>query len=162
MYRKYSLTINIYRFMKKFLLFALVLCMASCTFVERPGTTMKTITIRVKAADWKYTNQGNNNYFYSGVDVPEITSSVFEYGEVKAYLVKDRGDSYYARKHALPYVIHKEEYLNGNWIFFTETVDFTYGKGWVEFNFRASDFAYEENLSINPEAMEFDVVITKP
>lgn len=162
MYRKYSLTINIYRFMKKFLLFALVLCMASCTFVERPGTTMKTITIRVKAADWKYTNQGNNNYFYSGVDMPEITSSVFEYGEVKAYLVKDRGDSYYARKHALPYVIHKEEYLNGNWIFFTETVDFTYGKGWVEFNFRASDFAYEENLSINPEAMEFDVVITKP
>lgn len=148
--------------MKKFLLFALVLCMASCTFVERPGTTMKTITIRVKAKDWKYTNQGNNNYFYSGVDVPEITSSVFEYGEVKAYLVKDRGDSYYARKHALPYVIHKEEYLNGNWIFFTETVDFTYGKGWVEFNFRASDFAYEENLSINPDDMEFDVVITKP
>lgn len=148
--------------MKKFLLFALVLCMASCTFVERPGTTMKTITIRVKAKDWKYTNQSNNNYFYSGVDVPEITSSVFEYGEVKAYLVKDRGDSYYARKHALPYVIHKEEYLNGNWIFFTETVDFTYGKGWVEFNFRASDFAYEENLSINPDDMEFDVVITKP
>lgn len=162
MYRKYSLTINIYRFMKKFLLFALVLCMASCTFVERPGTTMKTITIRVKATDWQYTNQSNNNYFYSGVDVPEITSSVFEYGEVKAYLVKDRGDNYYARKHALPYVIHKEEYLNGNWIFFTETVDFTYGKGWVEFNFRASDFAYEENLSINPEAMEFDIVITKP
>ena len=148
--------------MKKILFFALILCMASCTFVEQPGATMKTITVRVKATDWKYSNQGNNNYFYAGVDVPEITSAVFEKGEVKAYLVKDRYDSYYARKHALPYVMHKEEYINGNWIFWTETVDFTYGKGWVEFNFRASDFAYEEDVNINPEAMEFDIVITKP
>ena len=148
--------------MKKILFFALILCMASCTFVEQPGATMKTITVRVKAIDWKYSNQGNNNYFYAGVDVPEITSAVFEKGEVKAYLVKDRDDSYYARKHALPYVMHKEEYINDNWIFWTETVDFTYGKGWVEFNFRASDFAYEEDVNINPEAMEFDVVITKP
>ena len=148
--------------MKKILFFALILCMASCTFVEQPGATMKTITVRVKATDWKYSTQGNNNYFYAGVDVLEITGAVFEKGEVKAYLVKDRYDSYYARKHALPYVMHKEEYINGNWIFWTETVDFTYGKGWVEFNFRASDFAYEEDVNINPEAMEFDIVITKP
>jgi hypothetical protein len=148
--------------MKKFLFFALILCMASCTVVEQPSTTMKTITVRVKATDWKYSNQGNNNYFYAGVDVPEITSAVFEKGEVKAYLVKDRYDSHYARKHALPYVMHKEDYINNNWIFWTETVDFTYGIGWVEFNFRASDFAYEEDVNINPEAMEFDIVITKP
>ena len=124
--------------MKKFLLFALIVCMASCTVVEQPSTTMKAITVRVNDTDWKYTNQGNNNYFYAGVNVPEITNTVFEKGEVKAYLVKDRNDSYYARKHALPYVMHKEEYLNDNWIFYTETVDFTYGIGWVEFNFRAS------------------------
>ena len=148
--------------MKKILFFALILCMASCTFVEQPGATMKTITVRVKATDWKYSNQGNNNYFYAGVDVLEITSAVFEKGEVKAYLVKDRDDSYYARKHALPYVLHKEDYINDNWVFYTETVDFTYGIGWAEFNFRASDFAYEEDVNINPEAMEFDIVITKP
>jgi hypothetical protein len=104
----------------------------------------------------------SNNYFYVSVDVPEITNLVFEKGEVKAYLVQDRYNNYYARKNLLPYVLHKEEYVNGNWVFFTETVDFTYGIGWVEFNFRASDFAYEENLNINPEAMEFDIVITKP
>ena len=68
--------------MKKILFFALILCMASCTFVEQPGATMKTITVRVKATDWKYSNQGNNNYFYAGVDVLEITSAVFEKGEV--------------------------------------------------------------------------------
>ncbi len=154
--------------MKKFLFFALILCMTSCIVNNddpctcTPGMSSKTITVRVKATDWKYSNQGNNNYFYAGVDVPEITSAVFEKGEVKAYLVKDRNDDYYARKHALPYVMHKEDYINGNWVFYTETVDFTYGIGWAEFNFRASDFAYEEDVNINPEAMEFDIVITKP
>ena len=148
--------------MKKILFFALLLCMASCTVVERPSTTMKTITVRVNANDWRYTDMSNNNYFYVSVDVPEITNLVFEKGEVKAYLVQDRYNNYYARKNLLPYVLHKEEYVNGNWVFFTETVDFTYGIGWVEFNFRASDFAYEENVNINPEAMEFDIVITKP
>lgn len=154
--------------MKKFLLFALILCMTSCIVNSdepctcTPGTSSKTITVRVKASDWQYSNLGNNNYFYAGVDVPEITEHVFNRGEVKAYLVKDRNNSYYARKHVLPYVMHKEDYINGNWVFYTETVDFTYGIGWAEFNFRASDFAYEESLDINPEEMEFDIVITKP
>lgn len=149
--------------MKKIIFFALLLGLSSCIVDNsNPSTSMKTITIKVRSTEWKYTDQSNNNYFYAGVDVPEITSTVFEKGEVKAYLVKDRNDSYYARKHALPYVMHKEEYVNNNWLFYTETVDFTYGRGWVEFNFRASDFAYEESLNINPEAMEFDVVITRP
>ena len=94
--------------------------------------------------------------------MPEITQAVFEKGEVKAYLVQDRDNSYYARKNLLPYVLHKEDYINDNWVFYTETVDFTYGIGWGEFNFRASDFAYEEDVNINPEGMEFDIVITKP
>jgi hypothetical protein len=148
--------------MKKILFFALLLCMASCTVVEQPSRKTKTITVRVEAANWEYSDLGNNNYFYVGADVPEITEHVFDKGEVKAYLVKDRNNSYYARKHVLPYVMHKEDYINDNWIFWTETVDFTYGKGWAEFNFRASDFAYEEDVNINPEAMEFDIVITKP
>jgi hypothetical protein len=148
--------------MKKILFFALLLCMASCTVVEQPSRKTKTITVRVEAANWKYSDLGNNNYFYAGIDLPEITQAVFEKGEVKAYLVQDRYDSYYARKNLLPYVLHKEDYINDNWVFYTETVDFTYGIGWGEFNFRASDFAYEESLDINPEGMEFDIVITKP
>jgi hypothetical protein len=148
--------------MKKILFFALLLCMASCTVVEQPSRKTKTITVRVEAANWEYSDLGNNNYFYAGIDLPEITQAVFEKGEVKAYLVQDRFDSYYARKNLLPYVLHKEDYINDNWVFYTETVDFTYGIGWGEFNFRASDFAYEESLDINPEGMEFDIVITKP
>ena len=152
--------------MKKILFFLLVSCMVSCinnSSTNINGTTLKTINVSVPASKWQYSNLGNNNYFYAFVEVPEITKTIFDKGEVKAYLVQDRHDNYYARKNLLPYVMHKETTdLNGDWIFYTETVDFTYGIGWVEFNFRASDFAYELNTAINPEGMEFDVVITKP
>ena len=75
--------------MKKFLFLALILCMTSCIVNNEdpctctPGNTSKTITVRVKATDWQYSNQGINNYFYAGVDVPEITENVFNKGEVK-------------------------------------------------------------------------------
>jgi len=156
--------------MKKVLISLLVLfTLASCGntyYVD--GAQLKTITVTVDANDWQYTQQGvddkfNNNYFYKTIDIPAISRVVFDKGEVKAYLVQDRRSSYYARKHLLPYVLHKEELINNNnWIYYTETVDCTYGIGWVEFNFRASDFAYEENVNINPPTMEFDIVITTP
>ena len=156
--------------MKKILFFVLAcIALVSCnTTTIIDGSTLKTIRVTVKAADWQYTQQGhddqfNNNYFYAGVDVPEITEEVFDYGEVKAYVVYDRMDLKYARKHLLPYVLHVEEPTNtGEWLYFTETYDFTYGIGWAEFNFRTSDFAYEDNVNINPPAMEFDIVITYP
>ena len=154
--------------MKKFLLLIPFLgLMTSCTFTggsSTPSTSSKTTTIQVKvnASDWQYTNMANNNYFYAGLDLSQITDKVFEKGEVKAYRVVDRYNAQKARKHLLPYVMHKEEYIGGQWVFWTETLDFTYGKGWVEFNLRASDFAYELDATINPEAMDFDIVITEP
>lgn len=154
--------------MKKiFVLLMTIIALIGCTYVEQYGTTLKTVEVRVNANEWAYTQQGtsdqfNNNYFYAVVNMPEITKAVFDRGEVKAYVVYDRNNYSYARKHLLPYVLHKEEFAGGNWLYFTETIDFTYGIGWAEFNFRASDFAYEENLEINPPAMEFDVVITYP
>ena len=159
--------------MRKILfLFSILLAMVSCisnpTYVEQEGATLKTIRVKVKANEWSYTQQGttdqfNNNYFYAGFDVPEINKEVFDYGEVKAYAVFDRQYASQARKHLLPYVLHVEEQNNyEEWIYFTETYHFTYGLGWVEFNFRTSDFAYEDNVDINPPAMEFDIVITYP
>lgn len=152
----------------------LFICMIASTLIGcnnttiYDGTKLKTINVIVKASDWKYTQQGdndqfNNNYFYAGLDLPEITEEVFDYGQVKAYAVYDRMSLSKARKHLLPYVLHVEELSSTNeWIFYTQTIDFTYGIGWAEFNFRMSDFAYEENLTINPPAMEFDIVITYP
>jgi hypothetical protein len=147
---------------------ALVACISNPTYIEQEGATLKTIQVTVNANEWSYTQQGtadqfNNNYFYAVVDMPEINKEVFNYGEVKAYAVFDRNSLTYARKHLLPYVLHMEESTNtGEWLYFTETYDFTYGIGWAEFNFRTSDFAYEDNVNINPPAMEFDIVITYP
>lgn len=158
--------------MKKILLLLVTaMAMASCvlnpTYKEYYGSRVEVIHISVGAEDWKYTQVGthdqfNNNYFYAGIDMPEITQEVFDKGEVKAYLVMDGKNTSKARKHLLPYVLHVEELYNDNWIFYTQTIDFTYGIGWAEINFRMSDFAYEEDLTINPTAMEFDIVITHP
>jgi hypothetical protein len=149
--------------MKKILFFALLFCLVGCTF-EGVGVTQQVITIKVKANDWTCSQLDNNNYYYVGLNVPELTSNVFNRGEVKAYLVYDRHDVYNARKHALPYVMHKEEFdvAQRDWVFYTETFDFTYGIGWVEFNFRMSDFAYEIGIDPGLTDMEFDVVITRP
>ena len=157
--------------MKKILLvFSIALVVVGCnlTHVDQDSATLKTIKIKVRAEEWLYTQQGNddqynNNYFYAVVNMPEITENVFDYGEVKAYAVFNRNSPTYARKHLLPYVLHVEEPTNtGDWLYFTETYDFIYGIGWAEFNFRTSDFAYEDNVNINPPAMEFDVVIIVP
>lgn len=157
--------------MKKILLvFSIALVVVGCnlTHVDQDSATLKTIKIKVRAQEWLYTQQGNddqynNNYFYAVVNMPEITENVFDYGEVKAYAVFNRNSPTYARKHLLPYVLHVEEPTNtGDWLYFTETYDFIYGIGWAEFNFRTSDFAYEDNVNINPPAMEFDVVIIVP
>lgn len=150
------------------------ICLLACSLVACnnnyvvQGTKMKVVPVVVNAQDWKYTQMGdndqfNNNYFYAGVNMPEITEEVFDAGEVKAYVVYDRMSVNKARKHLLPYVLHVEELLMDNeWVFYTQTIDFTYGIGWAEFNFRMSDFAYEEDVTINPPSMEFDIVITYP
>lgn len=154
--------------MKKFLLLLLpLLSMISCgNSYTYNGFTVKSYDVHVSADDWQYTNYTSNgspyanNYFYCLVNMPEITSSVFNDGEVQAYIVYNKHSSQ-AFKHLLPYVRHYEELLdNGVWNYYTETVDCTYGVGWVEFNYRASDFAYEDDVKINPTDMDFTIVLT--
>ena len=161
--RPWCPNLQISEMMKKslFLVFISSMFLVGCTSVNN-GATIQTISVVVEAHEWKYTNFTDNNYFYAGFDIPAITENVFDRGEVKAYIVYDRLDMDYARKNLLPHTIHKEEWIDTLRYVYTETVDFTYGIGWVEFNFRASDFAYEDNVSIHPPAMEFDIVITKP
>ena len=154
--------------MKKFLILIVpLLTLMSCgnSYIYN-GFTVKNYNVHIDAADWQYTNYTSNgtpyanNYFYCTVDMPEITSSVFDDGEVQAYIVYDKRTSN-AFKHLLPYVRHYEEQLaNGTWNYYTETVDCVYGIGWVEFNNRASDFAYEDNVNINPNDMDFTIVVT--
>ncbi|MBE6319550.1 MAG: hypothetical protein E7075_01140 [Bacteroidales bacterium] len=142
---------------------ALIGCGNSYTY---NGFTVESYDVHIDASDWQYTDYTSNgtpfanNYFYCRRNMPQITSSVFNDGEVQAYIVYDKHSSL-AFKHLLPYVRHYEELLaNGTWNYYTETVDCVYGVGWVEFNYRASDFAYEDNVNINPNDMDFTIVLT--
>ncbi len=133
-----------------------------------PGVVTKIVNVTVPKNAWTYTNYTNeseepfaNNYFYSTVKMPEITESVFDYGSVAAYVVYNRTTKD-ASQHLLPYTRHYEEKrTDGQWYYYTETVDCTYGIGWIEFNYRASDFAYEDDTSINPIEMDFRIVVTQ-
>ena len=150
----------------RWILFAALVALAACDNNDKACSCKQQIVVNisVNANEWKYTNVAgyNNNYFYVGVDMPEITAKVFDKGEVQAYAVFDRNSTTAARQHLLPYVMHYEEERDSAWNVYTETYDATYGIGWIEFNYRASDFAYEDDVTINPPAMDFRVVITTP
>lgn len=158
--------------MRKYFVFLLAvvatLVSCDCSTTNIIGSTQQVVNVVVNAQDWQYTAKNtdttpyNNNYFFATIRVPEITDNVFDYGEVQAYIVYDRATKD-PIQHLLPYVRHYEEQLDDTtWNYYTETVDCTYGIGWVEFNYRASDFAYEDNVDINPNSMDFRIVITTP
>ena len=147
--------------MKKIHLFLLpLLALMSCgNSYTYNGFTIKSYDVHVSADDWLYTDLPSNNYFYCVVDMPEISSYAFDNGEVNVYRVFKKGTRE-AFKHILPDVLHCEEFSGSQPIRYTTTVDCIYGLGWLELNYRASDFAYEQNININPEEMDFTIVIT--
>ena len=162
--------------MKKIYLFLLpLMALMSCgdSYTENTtensyiynGFSVETYDVHIDASDWQYTNfTANglpyaNNYFYCVINMPEITSAVFNKGEVQAYIVYNK-HTQQAFKHILPYVQHCEASVNGQWNYFTKTVDCVYGVGWIEFNFWLSDFAYEDNVYINPTDMDFTIAVT--
>lgn len=165
--------------MKKYFVFLCVIAaFISCTGPQGPkgdkgdkgdpGVVTQIVNVTVPANAWTYTNYTDNsgqpyanNYFYSTIQMPEITESVFDYGSVAAYVVYNRTTTD-ASQHLLPYTRHYEEQRSdGTWNYYTETIDCTYGIGWIEFNYRASDFAYEDDTSINPLEMDFRVVVSQ-
>lgn len=149
-----------------FLFAALVLC--GCRGPQGPqgpqgpageGMNWKIVDIDVPANKWNYTNYADNNFFYSEWDVKSLSSFVYTDGNVQAYIYLKDGD--YEVQHALPYVRHVEEVdKDGNAYFYTRTIDCVFGVGYVRFEVRDSDFEYEVDTTINPEAMSFRVVMT--
>lgn len=150
--------------MKKILFwFILSIILTGCNTTIVSNLEMETIDVTVRASDWQYTNMPDNNYFRCVVDMPEITSEVYDKGEVKVYREfydKQNNDFF---KHILPDVFHSKEVSDNNIFLYTTTVDYIYGIGWLEFNYRVSDFAYDEGNYKNfaPETMSFSIVVTK-
>lgn len=136
--------------MRKMMILAIVLLSFIGCYDYTEGITIQTVSLRVKSYEWTW----DGDFFYAEFSMPEITEDIFDYGEVKAYLVSNRMDYATAQKNLLPYVLHKDD----GEFFYTETIDFEYGIKWARIYYTISDFAYEGN----PPAMEFDVVITTP
>lgn len=122
------------------------------------GTNWKITDIKV--TQWDYSNFADNNYFFAKYDVPALTSFVFQDGNVNGYIYMRENNELI--QHSLPYVIHMEEVDSntGTAYFYTRTVDFVYGIGWVQIEVRDSDFEYEVNTSIAPDPMDFRIVMT--
>lgn len=156
--------------MRNTFLFLLLLA-AMCTACKGPqgepglpgrdgkdGPSIKNIIINVNKEHWQYTNVNDNNYFFATVDMPEITENVFDFGVIKMYRVYDF-DNTNATQIELPYVRHKEEFVNNGRVFYTETVDYEYGIQKLTIFYTESDFNYESDLSFIPEQMQFRCTI---
>lgn len=159
----YEIFIKSVFIMKKFfLLIVPVLALVGCSFQNTyNGFTVESYDVHVSASDWSYTNMATNNYFRCVIDMPEITRSVFDKGEVQAFrILYDQNNEPF--KHVLPDVFHQKDIIQNQEFLYTTTVDCLYGVGWLEFNYRVSDFAYDEGdyRLFAPEAMDFTVVIT--
>ena len=141
-----------------FLFSVLVLC--ACRGPKGdPGEGVNWKIVDVNVSQWDYSQYSDNNYFFAKFSVPALTSFVFTDGNVQAYVyLSENGETI---QHPLPYTLPKEDIDNqGNPYFYTEVVDFVYGVGWVQFEVRATDFAYEVNPQINPAKMDFRIVMT--
>ena len=149
--------------MKKALLgIILVFALAGCNYTTVTNLELQTIDVHVRASDWRYTHLADNNYFYCVIDMPEISSDVFYNGEVQAYRLLYTQDNE-PFKHILPDVYHVKELIGNDTFLYTTTVDCIYGVGWLELNYRVSDFAYDEGnyKDFAPGAMDFSIVVTK-
>lgn len=149
--------------MKKFLIFAFAaLCLASCSYdvVTVQESNRKVLDFQINQNEWKYSDQANNNFFMATFNMPEMTPDIYDNGTILVYRELDWGTSN-AVQQILPYSRHHEYQVGAStWAFFTETVDFEYGVGFMNIVYTASDFDYELNNTFVPETMHFRVVIT--
>lgn len=123
------------------------------------GSTFNVVNFDVPQAAWQYSENKDNNYFFADVKMPELTEEVFDGSMVSVYRTFDY-DSKNASQQVLPSVRMFEQTLsNGTTVYYTETIDYDYGIGWLRIYFTVSDFIYEDDLSFVPEAMTFRAVI---
>ena len=142
---------------KTLFLLLITLFIASCSGPIGPqgydgkdgvGTNWKIIDLVVNSTDWVeiVDANGNNRYYSSHFNMPEITSFVFSSGTVNTFIKTDTNT-----QQPLPYVRH---YENSQLVMWTRTVDYEFQAGALNVFVTASDFAKQ-----TPETMRFKVVL---
>ena len=148
-----------------FVALALVACKGKDGIDGKDGkdglVNVAVIDLEVKANGWQYANQNQDNYFMANFDMPEITNYIYDNGLVQVY--REFGtNTANAIQQVLPCTRHHEwlDEVNNTWNFYTETIDYEYGVGFLNIFYTASDFAYEtETTPTKPEDMHFRVQI---
>lgn len=162
--------------MKRLLYFLLVIPILFCSCKGDKGDPgdstqwhVEELVVGTDDSPWDY-SQGsndpavNNNYYFAGFNVPALTSSIYLNGNITCYVIFNY-DLPSEESHPLPYVRHIETPVTNadgstSLVYYTETLDYVFGSGWVEFQFRASDFAYESDAQITPPVCHFRMVLT--
>lgn len=160
--------------MKKILLFiTMALAMTACVGPRGPqgpvgpqgpqgeGITRKIVDVQVRSNQWEYTYETDNNLYYAQVSLSEITRDVYDVSNVNVYMI-------YTDAHGkeiqtmLPSVRHYEYYdaNQGAYFGYTQTTDFDYWVGGMEFHITNSDFYYNPDNLNEPGDRTFRIVIT--
>ena len=113
----------------------------------------KTVDLVAKTTNWEFDNGAN--MYYVHFDVPELTSSIYDYGEVSVNREYNSGTNK-AYQVALPETTYLVDTVGGT-TYYQQHVDYAYGVGFVEIFCTISDFYYED---FTPEQMRFRVQLT--
>ena len=147
---------NLSEIMKTRTYFAIMVCVlvgfSSCNYYPKETvyetiyeSNFKTLDLRVDANQWSFSKEGK--YYYCTFKVPELTSTIYNYGVVSCYREYKKGtnDAYQL---PLPQTIHNVD--AGNGALYTSTIDFSFAVGLVEIVLTNNDFKY-----VAPERMDF-------
>ena len=129
---------------------------------NEPQLQKKTVDLAVKSSQWEFDESVNQ--YYCHFNVPELTESVYNYGEVSINREYNSGTKN-AYQVALPETSYKVEYeydeTTGeviNTFYYAQLVDCVYGIGFVEVFYTISDFFYPAGEK--PEGMLFRLQLT--
>lgn len=139
------------------------------------GVNWQIIDVDIQSKDWQYTFANDNNYYYAVVDVPELTDFVYNNGNISVYLENTTSNGG-KTQNLLPSVRHYEvpvtktdtiivdgkTYYNDStyYIQYTQTTDYEYWSGQMEFYITNSDFYYDPSNLTEPGDKHFRIVLT--
>ena len=114
----------------------------------------KTVDLVANASSWSF-DDGANMY-YCHFDVPEITSTVYNYGEFSVNRKYNSGTQN-AYQVALPETTYLQADVEGGTVFYQQHLDYAIGVGFIEVFCTISDFYYD---GFSPDAMLFRLQMT--
>ena len=145
---------------KVFICLLAVMTMLGFTSCQK-GVQMakKTTFLEVRASQWEFDKGAN--MFYCHFEVPELSSDVYENGEVSVSREYNTGTKN-AYQVALPETTYKEIALDNedgttSPYYYCQHIDYAYGVQFVEVFITISDFYYDD---FSPESMVFRLQLT--